>query len=360
MKLFKRGNIWWVTYGGKPQRRVSTGQRDRRKAEECALRIIAPAMTDNEAALVEKAIQLRRKANGERTELVLLSDVFDPQRYVRRHGVKESSARVAGYYWQRFVKWCGKSSITDVGSLTPSVCEGFVDSCAPRAAQHAVIYCRQLLHDCGCKKDLFPPVPRHRDVVHREPLTMDQVHLLLDYVDARIGKTEERHRENAREFAWYVRFLLYTGLRMGDAATLTVGMCHDGVLCRIMGKTMRPVEFPLHSSLIPFVDEKEAKGAQADDFLFPYIAGVYRHDRRNLSQKFATAMDAIGLSGRPGQYCAHCLRATFATLCAEHGIPMAVIQSWLGHTSPMITRIYARIEDMKRKREALSRFPTLG
>lgn len=356
MKLFKRGQTWWVTYGSSPQRRVSTGERDRRRAEERALRIVAPAMTESEAALVEKAARLRRMASQEKADALHLADAFSLYRYIRRHGVKESSARLAGYYWGRFVKWCGDAGADCVGDLTQDICGSFVESCAPRAAQHAVIYCRQILKDCGCRRDLFPPVPRHRDVVHREPLTMDEVKKLLDYMD----RKAERGGETAMEVAWYVRFLIYTGLRMGDAATLTAGMCRDGVLRRIMGKTMRPVEFPLHSSLAAFVDGKLGEGLGADDYIFPHVAEAYRHDRRNLSHRISSAMEAIGLSGRPGQYCTHCLRATFATLCAEHGIPMAVIQSWLGHTSPMITRIYARIEDMQRKREALARFPSLG
>ena len=36
-----------------------------------------------------------------------------------------------------------------------------------------------------------------------------------------------------------------------------------------------------------------------------------------------------------------------------------VIQSWLGHSSPTVTRIYARIEDMRVKRLALEKFPEL-
>ncbi len=90
MRLFKRGKIWWVTYGGKPQKRVSTGQMNRQKAEDCALRIVAPAMTDNEAALVEKEVRLRRRASEERTDCLPLVDVFSVKKYVKRHGVKES------------------------------------------------------------------------------------------------------------------------------------------------------------------------------------------------------------------------------------------------------------------------------
>lgn len=33
MRLFKRGKIWWVTYGGKPQKRVSTGQTNRQNPQ---------------------------------------------------------------------------------------------------------------------------------------------------------------------------------------------------------------------------------------------------------------------------------------------------------------------------------------
>lgn len=33
MRLFKRGKIWGVTYGGKPQKRVSTGQTNRQNPQ---------------------------------------------------------------------------------------------------------------------------------------------------------------------------------------------------------------------------------------------------------------------------------------------------------------------------------------
>ena len=49
MKLYQRGEIWWVTYGSKPQRRVSTGLKDKAAAEEYALRVVAPAMTERAA-----------------------------------------------------------------------------------------------------------------------------------------------------------------------------------------------------------------------------------------------------------------------------------------------------------------------
>ena len=72
-------------------------------------------------------------------------------------------------------------------------------------------------------------------------------------------------------------------------------------------------------------------------------------DRAGSFRKLAIAM----------QYCAHCLRTTFASICAENQIPLPVIQSWIGHSSPTVTRIYARIEDIRVKRLALEKFPEL-
>lgn len=71
-------------------------------------------------------------------------------------------------------------------------------------------------------------------------------------------------------------------------------------------------------------------------------------------------MRTAKIEGEPQQYCAHCLRTTFATICCEHGVPMAVIQSWLGHECQEVTRIYARFADDSLKRQAMAAFPDIG
>jgi len=49
----------------------------------------------------------------------------------------------------------------------------------------------------------------------------------------------------------FVRFLLYTGLRLGDAATARTDQIdwQEKTLTRTMAKTSRPVTFPLHPDL---------------------------------------------------------------------------------------------------------------
>jgi integrase len=151
-----------------------------------------------------------------------------------------------------------------------------------------------------------------------------------------------------------VRFLLYTGLRLGDAATARTDQIdwQEKTLTRTMAKTSRPVTFPLHPDLFKRLNA-------GNDYLFQALAKQYRKAPSALTLRFRRLFKLAGISGEKQQYCAHCLRTTFASICAENQIPLPVIQSWLGHSSPTVTRIYARIEDIRVKRQALEKFPTL-
>ena len=158
--------------------------------------------------------------------------------------------------------------------------------------------------------------------------------------------------------------MLYTGLRLGDAATLTAGMVDvkGGWLERRMAKTGRAVRFPLHPALLAELAPRvEAAGEGGE--LFPDLAQIQRHGQGGLSKQIHRLMGAAGIldgAHAPGEFCAHCLRTTFASMCAERGVPLGVIQSWLGHASQEVTRIYARVEDMRAKAAAIARLPDLG
>lgn len=193
---------------------------------------------------------------------------------------------------------------------------------------------------------------RHATPTHREPLTREQISALLGEADRLAG--QKNSAADAPEFALFVRFMLYTGLRLSDAATARVAQVDfkEGTLERIMAKTSRAVKFPIHPFLLPRLPRDGV-------FLFPSIAELTKHSG-TLTRRFSRLFGMANIKGRPGQYCAHALRTTFASICAERDIPLMVIQSWLGHTCPSVTRIYARIEDMRVKKAALAKFPTLG
>lgn len=345
MKLYKRGNVWWVTYGGKSRFRMSTHQTDKQAAEEYALKIIAPIRLEEDAALLERAAKLRQKSQDMQSALQSLDALFDLKAYCRLHGCKETRGKTAGQYWQRFVNHCHAFNITTTEGLNKTVFRDFILGISPRSGAIAIIYCRQILRDAGYERDIYCKKVKHQ-TTHREPLTHEQIASLLDKTDAK--------KDN--ELSAFVRCLLYTGLRLGDAATLQRAMYNPktGVICRIMAKTGRKVEFPLHPAMQTWFNARtEGK------YIFPNTARQYLGCADVVKKKIKRLFNAAKIKGEPGQYCAHCLRTTFASICAENGVPLAVIQSWLGHTSSMVTRIYARIEDIKRKRDALIRFPNL-
>lgn len=344
--------------------RISTGCTDYDEAVAKARRLLAPALLDHSAeeveALAAKARRLRKEAGEARAGQVPLSEAWRRAAYRGAHGdAKPSTLRHAKEAYECFARDAEAAGARTVGDLTREMLAAIFAARPVRQAQIMHLYSKAVCVRLGCPAEIWPPKPRRSraETTHREPLTMGQVSALLAEADRRAGL--KPCKPDSAEFAQYVRWLLYTGLRMGDCATLRLADINTRTMTvsRRMAKTSRRVELPLHPALHPYVCQAVAEGREA---LFPMLAARYQHDPQALTRRFRRLFDAVEITGDPGQYCAHALRTTFASICAEAGVPLAVIQSWLGHTSPMVTRIYARVEDMRAKRAALAAFPDLG
>lgn len=365
MSLYKRGNVWWVKkWDGKRQVRLSTGCTDYNEALQRASSLVVPAVMDREgdmlSGLVEKARRLRREAKEARAGAVPIREAWRRAGYRGVRGdAKEGTLRKAEQIFAVFVREAAAHGAEEVGDLTRPMVEEILAGHPPRYAQQMLLYARAVCTRLGAPPELWPPKPRHpqSETTHREPLTREQVAALLAEADA--GAARPQSKSDGAEFARLVRWMLYTGLRMGDCATLATADIDAEAMTvsRTMAKTSRRVEFPLHPAL--HADAREAV-SDGRSMLFPAMAAKYRDEPHVLSTRFRRLFARAGIAGEPGQFCAHCLRTTFASICAEAGVPLAVIQSWLGHTSPMVTRIYARVEDMRLKRAALAKFPDLG
>jgi len=365
MSLYRRGNVWWVKkWDGKRQVRLSTGCTDYNEALQRASSLVVPAVMDREgdmlSGLVEKARRLRREAREVRAGAVPLRDAWRRADYRGSRGdAKEGTLRRAQEAWECFARDASAAGAETVGDLTRPMVEKILAAHPPRFAQVMHQYARAVCVRLGAPPELWPPKPRRppSETTHREPLTREQVAALLAEADA--GAARPQSKSDGAEFARLVRWMLYTGLRMGDCATLATADIDAEAMTvsRTMAKTSRRVEFPIHPAL--HADAREAV-ASGRAMLFPSLAAKYLHAPGVLTVRFRRLFSRAGIAGEPGQFCAHCLRTTFASICAEAGVPLAVIQSWLGHTSPMVTRIYARVEDMRLKRAALAKFPDLG
>lgn len=360
MRFFRRGNIWWVSDGrhGAGSLRMSTGKTDRAEAEEMARQVLAIHTAGKDAnVLREVANAIAERITRDGAERAGHALTFEdargrlPTHKSTGEAKKPSTLESAYIAWDCFADAMQETGARTIGGVNPIIARSWLMSQRPRWRQIIYQVVRQVYAACGMQTPLgTPPRRSAAEVQHREALTMDQIQALID--EAHHAATRSDNRRISPEYPAFIRFMIYTGLRLGDAATATPAQVDrsEGILRRKMAKTNRWVTLPL--------PQKVLEGLPADgDYLFPDIAKIYLAGNGSVGKTIARCMRRVGIQGAAQEFCAHCLRTTFAALCAENNVPLAVIQSWMGHESQEVTRIYARIEDLKRKREALSRLP---
>ena len=358
MKLFLRNNIWWVSHGtGGKRIRQSTGKTDREEAEQVAKEICAPAMLRDEANIVKVAAEIAagKRQEADRLEIgrMTLDECLAAYPYRSRRGGEPSwnTVETDRLVWCKMADFMRSRNIVSPCDVTPALAVQFTQTLSRGYQKHVYTYCRRRFAVMGVSPNPFADAPKsvYDNGVHHEPLTKDEVAKVTAYLDSP-GYHAKCH--DATEFSAFFRFLLYTGLRLGDAATAKVSQCdfEQKVIRRVMAKTKKPVEFPMHHSLLDILPRD-------GEYLFPHMAELYMRSYNHLSDRFFRLFRRLGLRRGNGVVCTHSLRSTFATICCEEGVPLEVIQSWLGHASPAITRIYAHFNDMEKKRAAIEKFP---
>ena len=356
-RLYRRNDIWWFSHydkeTGKEVRR-STKTGDREEAAKIAEEIIAPVVLQKDPAIRKATAQMicERETIADdvrKASVMRLADVPAHHPYISaKPRLSDATQKMVDGIWRTFMKYCDEHRLETVGDITSRHAAAFLQLHGTgRYATCAHLVLRRWFDQLGAhpnpwEKRLKPDAASGTGR-HREALTMDQIAQLLDYAD---------NKCLAPDMGTFVRFLLYTGLRLGDAATAKVADCNfkAGTICKRTAKTGKVVEFPLHPDLLPRLRRE-------GEYLFPDACHAYQHG--TLTGRFKRIFKRLDFGGAPGEYCAHCLRTTFASICARNNVP-PVIQSWLEHTTASITRIYARVEDSEAKRAAMAAFPRLG
>lgn len=171
--------------------------------------------------------------------------------------------------------------------------------------------------------------------------------------------------------------LLYSGLRLGDAATLLWQEVDFSSNCirRIPSKTSKrgkAVEIPMKPELSAIM--AEARKIAQGEYVAPALAELYnRRGSDAITKKIQAHLwscgidchakgtgqqlkrDALGnhvtdANGKPVliatgvravvEHGAHSFRHSFVSLCRESNVPLKVIEELVGHASPMMTRRY--------------------
>lgn len=145
---------------------------------------------------------------------------------------------------------------------------------------------------------------------------------------------------------------IYTGLRLGDCALMEWGrvdMARRVIVTtpRKTAKSGKEVEIPLHPVLFAMLGETPAQ--ERKGYIMPETAGTYERDNSALVKQIraifegagiSTSKEVAGYSQAVAEVGFHSLRHSFVSLMGNAGAPLALVQSIVGHSNPMMTAHY--------------------
>ena len=145
---------------------------------------------------------------------------------------------------------------------------------------------------------------------------------------------------------------IYTGLRLGDCATMEWGKID--LVRRIIvttprktAKTGKEVAIPIHPVLASMLAETPKK--KRTGYVLPTTAEAYLRDSAKITDMVKQIFEAAGITTQKevagyskavAEVGFHSLRHSFVSLMGNAGAPLALVQSIVGHSNPMMTAHY--------------------
>lgn len=353
-----RGGIYqarWQVNGKIYVRTTGTG--NRREAERRLAEFTADFRSRDERHIMEclaaRVRGLDLEINRLADERAALPMAAAWTAYTRLQSRPDTGPRTMEMYeaqWWRLVKWlkANHPEVETIQQVTRPIAEAFAEHIARNFSAGTFNKYRVLLRcvwnaladTARLKTNPWDAIRRKRQTPHtRRALTADELRRVLD-----TARGEMR-----------VLFAVgaYTGLRLGDCATL----CWESVDMAAKTLTVTPrktarrglapsVTIPLHPSLYSVLDETPPGDRHGE--VMPDTASLYGRDTATLAQRTRRIFEACGIATRQREANArakvdvgfHSLRHTFVSMSANAGAPLAVVQSLVGHSSPQMTMHY--------------------
>ena len=303
------------------------------------------------------------------------------------HTVSEQASYQATY--NEFVEFVSNPSpdrktrhtvITSVSELTPEVAEEFaayLKTC-PLAVDTHNRKIKRLRRIFECLKDYYPwsnpfrsktllrnPREEQDTIIHRQAFTKEQEQQLRDVLADTVHRVM-----NKEEIRCIYHVGMYTGQRLKDCVLLqwqNVDMEHERISVKQF-KTGKKVTIPIASQLYAVL--REAQAWQCDQYVCPKSAA--RYNKTNVAGKnvgnnlvdldvlrvirwigLEPSVDVPGRNKKMTVYGFHSLRHSFASFCAEKGVPKAVVESILGAASEIVDKYYTHVGD-EAQRQAIA------
>ena len=296
--------------------------------------------------------------------------------HVKKHGRRNENA---------FMFWLGRRypNVKFMHEITEDIAEVYAahllkSGIAPRTYNGAIKFLQSMFTTLMKRAGLLTNV-------------WDGITSMEKETEGRRNLSAEELKEVCSKATGEIRYLiaigLYTGLRLGDAATLKwdagthidksgrqhrLGVLLDeGVVRVIPHKTARKkklLSIPIHPVLRAIlVDLKQE--SDSDGYLLPDIGDRYEKGRTaSITDKIQNHFKACKIEtqekapkGRKKAIVRvgfHSLRHSFVSLCAANNVPQHAIQELVGHGSPAMTMLYSHADD-EQKANAINVLPAL-
>jgi integrase len=372
--LFKRGaNFYcrWTVNGKVFSKALRDDQGNpitaRREADEAQLKLMAAFVVADEATALESIVA---KLDGRKAELARLEDQQNPplgiagawMDYIaapNRPDSGESTLRQYEFQYAAFARWMQEKQphIVTLRDVVQPIAEEyaaslnhgrFTPSTYNKHLNLLTLVFRVLKNKARLTGNPWEDIQRKRITAQgRRELTIDE---LRNVCQSATG-----------ELRVLLALGLYSGLRLGDCATLRWAEVDlpRNMIRRIPNKTARrnpkPVIVPIHPVLKEMLETTTPE--QRAEYVSPEIAALYlrRSDmvtdmvqRHFIACKIKPHKPGTGGKGKRAvvEVGFHSLRHTFVSLCRESNAPLAVVESIVGHSSPAMTRHYTHVGEL--------------
>jgi integrase len=384
--LFKRGaNFYcrWTVNGKVFSKALRDDQGNpitaRREADEAQLKLMAAFVVADEATALESIVA---KLDGRKAELARLEDQQNPplgiagawMDYIaapNRPDSGESTLRQYEFQYAAFARWMQEKQphIVTLRDVVQPIAEEyaaslnhgrFTPSTYNKHLNLLTLVFRVLKNKARLTGNPWEDIQRKRITAQgRRELTIDE---LRNVCQSATG-----------ELRVLLALGLYSGLRLGDCATLRWAEVDlpRNMIRRIPNKTARrnpkPVIVPIHPVLKEMLETTTPE--QRAEYVSPEIAALYlrRSDmvtdmvqRHFIACKIKPHKPGTGGKGKRAvvEVGFHSLRHTFVSLCRESNAPLAVVESIVGHSSPAMTRHYTHVGELAAGR-AVAMLPSI-
>ena len=378
--LFKRGSNFYVRWAvngkvfskslrddnGNP----ITNQRD---AEEAQTKIMASFVVADEATALQS---IAAKLEGRKAELAKWEDEQNPPLTIgqawsgflgspNRPDSGDSTLRQYEFQWQAFADWMKEKhpDALTLRDVTKEIAEEYATSLnhgrfSPSTYNKHLnlltLVFRVVKHKAKLTNNPWESPKRGGYLQRKRLVTNSRRELTID-------ELRTICQAATGELRTLLALGIYSGLRLGDCATLRWGEVDlpRGMIRRIPNKTARrnpkPVIVPIHPILRDMMASTPLR--KRSGYVMPELAAIYNHRTDMVTDMIQRHFKSCGITlhkpgtGKDGKRAVievgfHSLRHTFVSLCRESNAPLSVVESIVGHSSPAMTRHYTHVGEL--------------